>query len=258
VNTTLHQRSGQPPARRIALALVFGVIGIAILCSLGAWQVRRLHWKEGLLASIHERMASPPETMDAIEKRFTNTGDVDYYPVEVNGHFLNGEEQHFLATHEGASGFYVYTPLAMNDGRFVFINRGFVPYDLKDPAKRQAGQLNGEVTVGGLARNPLHHKPSSFVPDNDLSANIYYWKDIDAMASKAGVAPEKLVPFFIDAGKAPNPGGYPVGGVTIINLPNNHLQYAITWYGLAIALAAVLTLWLWRQYYPPEAEADRP
>jgi len=233
--------------RRIAFALIFGAIGIAILCSLGAWQVRRLHWKEGLLASIHERMASPPETIAQIGKRFADTGDVDYYPVTVSGQFMNGKEQHFLATHDGASGFYVYTPLALDDGRVVFINRGFVPYDLKNPAKRRKGQLDGVVTISGLARNPLHDKPSSFVPDNDLAANIYYWKDIDAMASRAGIETGNLVPFFIDAGNTQNPGGYPVGGVTIISLPNNHLQYAVTWFGLAAGLALVLSFWLFRQ-----------
>jgi surfeit locus 1 family protein len=193
-------------------------------------------------------MASAPETIGQIGKRFADTGDVDYYPVTVSGQFLNGKEQHFLATHDRASGFYVYTPLALDDGRFVFINRGFVPYDRKDPGRRQPGQLTGVVTIKGLARNPLHDKPSSFVPDNDLKANIYYWKDIDAMASRAGIEADKLVPFFIDAGNAPNPGGYPVGGVTIITLPNNHLQYAVTWFGLAAALALVLSLWLIRQF----------
>lgn len=246
--------AGGVSKRRIVIALILGAIGIALLCSLGAWQVRRLHWKEGLIASIRDRMAAEPETIGQIEERFRDSGDVDYYPVRVKGRFLNDREQHFLATYEGASGFYVYTPLAMDDGRFVFVNRGFVPYDLKDPAKRQAGQLSAPVAVAGLARNPLRNKPSSFVPDNDLAANIYYWKDIDAMASRAGIAKADLVPFFIDAGDAPNPGGYPIGGVTIINLPNNHLQYAITWYGLAAALAIILAIWLYRQLWP----ADRP
>ena len=67
------------------------------------------------------------------------------------------------------------------------------------------------------------------------------------MAKSAGVDPSGLLPFFIDAGPAANPGGLPVGGVTIVDLPNNHLQYAVTWYGLAAALAGVLGVWLWRR-----------
>jgi surfeit locus 1 family protein len=246
---------GRVSTRRIALALVFGAIGIAILCSLGAWQVRRLHWKEGLLAAIHHRMAMPPETMAAMELRFAQKGDVDYFPVTVGGRFINDREQHYLSTHDGASGFNIYTPLAMKDGRYVFVNRGFVPYDLKDPAKRPDGELKRVVTVTGLARNPLQTKPSSFVPDNDLAANIFYWKDIGAMASRAGIAGKNLVPFFVDADNTPNPGGYPVGGVTIVKLPNNHLQYAITWYGLAAALTLVLAVWLFRQYSSSPTDA---
>ncbi|TKB48360.1 MAG: SURF1 family protein, partial [Mesorhizobium sp.] len=107
--------------------------------------------------------------------------------------------------------------------------------------------VTGEVTVTGLARNPLPAKPSMMLPDNDPQKNIFYWKDRDAMASSAGLpAGAALVPIFIDANATANPGGLPVGGVTVIDLPNSHLQYAITWYGLAAALAGVLISWLRR------------
>jgi surfeit locus 1 family protein len=104
------------------------------------------------------------------------------------------------------------------------------------------------VALTGLARNPLAAKPSLLVPDNAPDKNIFYWKDRDAMASTTGLDPARLVPFFVDAGPAPNPGGLPVGGVTIVDLPNNHLQYALTWYGLAAALAGVLGTWLRRRW----------
>ena len=96
------------------------------------------------------------------------------------------------------------------------------------------------MTITGLARNPLAEKPSSLLPDNDPAKNIFYWKDLAAMAGiRRAAAGARVLPFFIDAGAEPaNPGGLPVGGVTIIDLPNNHLQYALTWYGLAAALAA--------------------
>ena len=91
------------------------------------------------------------------------------------------------------------------------------------------------------------------MPDNDLAKNIFYWKDLPTMAATAGLpAGDKLVPFFIDADKTPNPGGLPVGGVTIIDLPNSHLQYAVTWYGLAAALLAVAGISLWRRYQPKD------
>jgi surfeit locus 1 family protein len=100
--------------------------------------------------------------------------------------------------------------------------------------------VKGEVTVIGLARNPLAQKPSFIVPDNQPAENIFYWKDLSVMTATAGLpAGAKVLPFFVDANDAPNPGGLPVGGITLINLPNNHFQYALTWYGLALVLLVV-------------------
>ncbi|MER9847833.1 SURF1 family protein [Mesorhizobium sp. M0106] len=230
-----------------ALALGLGIVVFLILLALGTWQLQRLHWKEGLLQTIDQRTHSAPVPLAELEKRFAAAGDVDYTPVIVTGIFLHRGERHFLATWEGQSGFDVFTPLQLDDGRFVLINRGFVPYDFKDPGKRPQGQVTGKMTVTGLARNPLPAKPSMMLPDNDPQKNIFYWKDRDAMASSAGLPTgAALVPIFIDANATPNPGGLPVGGVTVIDLPNSHLQYAITWYGLAAALAGVLISWLRR------------
>lgn len=232
------------------LALTGGFVVLAILLALGTWQVQRLHWKQALLVTIAERIAAPPRPLADIEQIvMTNTlPDVDYYPVTATGIFRHESERHFFATWKGETGFYVYTPLELTDGRFVFVNRGFVPYDLKDPAKRLQGQIvAGPVAITGLSRNTLAAKPSSLVPDNDLAKNIFYWKDIRAMSATAGLpADAKILPFFIDANDAPNPGGLPIGGVTMVDLPNSHLQYAVTWYGLAAALAGVLGVWLWR------------
>ena len=238
--------SGRSRSRPVLLLGLAFVLFVALL-ALGTWQVQRLHWKEDLLATIDQRTHAPPLPLAQVEKQFAATNDVDYTPVKLTGTFLHQGERDFYATWEGDAGFNVYTPLQLDDGRFVLVNRGFVPYDLKDPAKRRQGEMSGKVTVTGLARNPLPGKPSMMLPDNDLAKNIFYWKDRDAMASTAGLpAGAVLVPFFVDADKTPNPGGLPVGGVTIIDLPNNHLQYAVTWYGLAAALAAVLILRLRR------------
>lgn len=226
-----------------ALALVI----FAILIMLGTWQVQRMHWKEGLLATIDNRVHSAPVPLEEIERRFAETGDIEYTPVTVSGTFIHSGERHFFATHEGQSGFFVYTPLRLADQRVVLVNRGFVPYDLKDAAKRPTGQVEGEVTVTGLARNPLSEKPSFLVPENDTVKNVFYWKDRDVMAATAGLEPDvRIVPVFVDADTTPNPGGLPVGGVTLIDLPNNHMQYVITWYGLALALFGVFAVWAWR------------
>jgi surfeit locus 1 family protein len=227
------------------LLVTLAALAFSGLLALGTWQMERLQWKNGLIATIHERTTSPPVTLESISARYNRSGDVDYWPVEVKGTFYHAGERHFFATYDGRSGFYVYTPLRMPYGRFVFINRGFVPYDLKDPKRRQQTQVEGEVTIRGLARNPLSEKPSSMVPENEPWKNIFYWKDLDTMAATANLPVRAMVmPFFIDADATPNAGGLPIGGVTIIDLPNNHLQYALTWYGLAAALAVVVVLWL--------------
>ena len=220
-------------------------VAFAILLALGTWQVQRLAWKENLIATIESRVDAEPLPLAEVEKISAN--EIEYQPVMASGTFRHDLEQYFFATHDGQSGWFVYTPLDLGNGRFVFVNRGFVPYDRKDPATRTDGQMAGPVTVTGLARTILTEKPSSLLPDNDPAKNIFYWKDLSAMATHAGLDRSTLVDFFIDQRKSDIPGGYPVGGVTIVDLPNSHLQYAVTWYGLALALAGVYVALLRRR-----------
>ncbi len=233
------------PAARRKLPVFTGIavlIALAILISLGTWQVERLYWKEGLLADIAARRNAAPLQLADIEQMLSSGTDIEYRPVTVTGRYVNNKERHFLATWRGEAGFYIYTPLELADGRYLFVNRGFVPYENKEPEMRMQGQLTGEQSVTGLARNRLSGKPSWVVPDNDIAKNIFYWKDIDAMASSDGFDVSKVVPFFVDADSTPNPKGFPIGGVTEIDLPNNHLEYAFTWYGLAAVLVVVVAL----------------
>ncbi len=240
--------SDRAPARKRRvpwMLLTSATIAFVILLGLGTWQVQRLFWKEALLATIAERVSAPPAPLADIEARAARGEDIDYWPVELRGTFVNAGERHFFATYDGQSGFYVYAPLRLADGRAIFVNRGFVPYDQKELPKRPGSVIEGETAVRGLTRNRLPAKPSMIVPDNDLSRNIFYWKDLDAMARTAGLpAGMAVLPFFVDADATPNPGGLPIGGVTIVDLPNSHLQYAVTWYGLAAALVGVLGVWM--------------
>ncbi|WP_307376254.1 SURF1 family protein [Peteryoungia aggregata] len=224
---------------RFWLALILLPAALLILLSLGTWQVNRLQWKEALLADIQERSTGPAADVAEVERLLAVGQSVDYRHATAVGRYMHHRERHFLATFEGQSGFYLYTPLELADGRYLFVNRGFVPYDRKDPATRPQGLIEGEQTVTGLARAELTEKPSSLVPDNDEKANIFYWKDLSRMTASVGLPADRVLPFFLDADATPVTGGLPKGGVTAIDLPNNHLQYAITWYGLAFALVAV-------------------
>jgi surfeit locus 1 family protein len=234
VEANRNEPRGFPWLLTLATAVAF-----AILLALGTWQVQRLAWKESLVATIESRVDAEPAPLAEVEQAAASGGDIEYQPVTATGTFRHDLEQFFFATHDGQSGWFVYTPLELDEGRAVFVNRGFVPYDRKDPATRAEGQIAGAVPVTGLARKVLTKKPSALLPDNEPAKNIFYWKDLSGMANNAGLDRANVVGFFIDQRPADIPGGYPIGGVTIVDLPNNHLQYAVTWYGLALALAGV-------------------
>lgn len=234
---------------QLAFVVVAGLVGIAILCGLGTWQVQRLAWKEGILKQIAERTHSAPQSLSEVAGRYEKTGDVEYWPVQATGRFLNSGERYFLSTHEGQAGWNVYTPLLLPGDRMIFVNRGFVPYEMKDPAKRPQGEVEGEVTVTGLARDPQTEKPGWETPDNDPKQNVFFWRNVNEMAAGLALpAGVRVLPFFIDAGPGRAPGGYPIGGTTVIDIPNNHLQYAFTWFGLAAVLAVMLTIHLVRVF----------
>ncbi len=237
--------------KTLTALLLLAVLGV--LLSLGTWQVKRLAWKQSLLAEVEARRhASPISISDAALLQAEDTQDasaisaIEYRPAQATGTYLHKATQFFFATWEGQTGYYAYTPMKLADGAWLFVNRGFIPYDAKPLGNDWAQQPQGVVTVKGLLRDRLGEKPGRFVPDNDPAGNIYYWKDLDAMAAQAGLAGERVLPFFLDADATPNPGGWPIGGVTQIAFPNNHLQYAITWYGLAAALIIIVGVYRWR------------
>jgi surfeit locus 1 family protein len=235
----------ESPAPRRKLPVLTGIvvlIALAILISLGTWQVERLHWKERLLADIAERRTAPPVPLSDIEAMVAQGGDIEYRTVTATGRYINNKERHFFATWRGQTGYYIYTPLELADGRYLLVNRGFVPYENKEPEMRMQGQLTGQQTVTGLARAKLPAKPSWIVPDNDVAKNIFYWKDLDVMASSVDLEKASVLPFFVDADSTLNPKGFPIGGVTQVDLPNDHLQYAFTWYGLAAVLVVVVAI----------------
>lgn len=215
-------------------------LGAIFLSCLGLWQLHRLEWKRSLIERVETNLTSEPLSFEQVERLVVIGGDIEYRPVSVSGTYDHTKEQHFFATHKGRSGYYVYTPLVMKNATYLFVNRGFVPMERKDSSSRRAGQLYGNVFVEGLARAAPLQKPNSFVPDNDLEANIFYWKSLAQMKIRAfGAEPVDVAAFIVDADDTPNKGGLPEGGVTRIEFPNSHLQYALTWFGLALALLAV-------------------
>ena len=212
----------------------FALAGFAILIVLGTWQMERRVWKTDLIATMDARLAMPPIP---ITDFLAGNATEDYRPVSASGTFLHDHEMYLAARgYQGQLGYHVVTPLSLDDGRTtVLVDRGWVPVDRQAPSSRASGQVPGPVSVTGIARQPP--KPGLFTPDNRPDQNLWYWADLPAMAAHAGLS--QVAPLLIEAGPAGNPGGLPIGGQTYINLPNNHLQYAITWYSLAVVLAVI-------------------
>ena len=155
-----------------------------------------------------------------------------FHHVIMSGAFLNQHELYFHAIANGGTpGYHVITPFRLTDGNVVFVDRGFVPEDRRDPKTRAAGEITGETTVTGLLRLP-GGGGGWFTPANQPAQDLWFSIDLPAMANAAHL--DHVLPLYVDADATPEPGGYPQGGQTNTALPNDHLQYALTWYGLAV------------------------
>lgn len=223
---------------RLVLPTVMAVTGFAVLVGLGTWQLDRKRWKEDLLAKIAARVDAAPVRLSEAERRLRDGQDIEYLHVTATGRFQHEKERYLYAPAPGGLAWHVYTPFELPDGRIVWINRGAVPDRMKEPAKRDTGQLPGEQVVAGLAR--VRQERPRFAPENDAAGNVWYWPELGALTGSAFSGRVETLPLAIDADARPEPpGGLPKGGVTRIALPNRHLEYALTWYGIALALAAV-------------------
>lgn len=216
---------------------------LAVLIGLGLWQLNRLEWKQGLIAQIEARTKAEPIALEEVEKPAVEGRDPSYYRVEVEGRFHHAKEHYLYAVSEGRVGWHVITPLQTAAGEMVLIDRGFVPDELKDPSSRPSGQVESVTTVTGIVRGS--DQQGLFTPDNEPKANRWFWRDLRAMSRS--MFPEgtiEVAPFFVEADKTQVPGGWPEGGQTRLDIPNNHLQYAITWFLLAAGLLVVYVLLL--------------
>lgn len=224
-------------AARLVWPLALAVPALAILLGLGTWQMQRRAWKEDLIAQIDARIHQAPLALAEIEKQ---TGGHEYARVHVRGTFRHeGEQFLWEPDPRQGPGYHVITPLRLSDGRYILINRGYVTEARKAPSARAEGQAAGEVEIVGLLREPTHR--TWFAPDRGGNG-VWYWRDLDGMLQSAlGPDAGKALRYVIDAEATPTPpGGWPQGGVTRLTLPNRHLEYALTWYGLAGTLVLVL------------------
>jgi len=236
--------------RSLILPGLATLIALAILIGLGTWQLQRKAWKDGLIGQIETRAyGEPGAILPESEWAGWRADQDEFRKVRVTGTFLHDLEAPVYGLAAGArqgaplQGYYIVTPLRLATGAIVMVNRGIVPTELKDPATRPQGQPEGEVTITGLVRAPEARNP--FTPKDDPARNTWFARDPQAIADARGL--DRVAPFLIDADATSNPGGWPRGGQTTLTLPNNHLQYALTWYGLALTLVGVFGAFAWKR-----------
>lgn len=248
------------PLRGLIWPTLLTVAALAILISLGNWQVRRLAWKEGLIAAAESRsVAAPVPAPGPADWASFDMDDWIYQRVSASGRYGDGEIHVFLTLADpngpiGGQGYLVFAPFTTTDGWTLLVDRGFVPLDRKDPATRP-GPPAGEVTIDGLVRHG--ETPSFFTPDPDLERNEWIVRDIPVMAGALGLTPADVAPYYVSLTADMTPaGGVPQAGETPLTFTNSHLQYAVTWYGLAAVLVCIYGAFAWRRFHPSPSEGD--
>lgn len=232
------EREGQG-VRKLSFGLV-AFAAFAAVCAvgfggLGVWQVERLAWKNSLVAAVEARSTAVPLDLDLGDWAAIDPEASEYQRVSVSGQF-EGDDTLSQAVTVHGGGFWVMTPLALDDGRAVLVNRGFVT-----AAEREAGiaRPDGAVVITGLLR--ASEPDGGFLRSNDPDAGRWYSRDVAEIGTASGI--HNLAPFFVDADATGE--NYPIGGLTVLTFSNNHLVYALTWFGLTL-LSLFALYWLLR------------
>ena len=222
------------------------LLAFALLVGLGVWQIQRKAWKEGLIATLTTQLAAPPEALPPASTwmQLDRAAD-EYRRVKFSAVFDHGREALVFASATAfrpdvsSPGYWIFTPAHLDDGSVVMVNRGFVPDGRQDPRTRPQGQISGPIGIVGAMRWPdTRHW---FTPNDDAARNLWFSRDPAAIAAAKGLGP--VAPFYVEQETPLPPGGLPQPGKLVVSLPDNHLQYALTWFGLAAVLAGVFISW---------------
>ena len=226
-----------PRARYVLTGCLFCLA--VVFLALGTWQVQRLFWKLDLIERVESRIHAAPVTAPARAEWPSVAREKDEYRrVTATGLFRHDRTALVQAVTERGAGFWVMTPLVLADGSTLLVNRGFVPTDRSSPEARLASEIAaGPVAVTGLLR--MSEPGGAFLRSNDPANDRWFSRDVSAIAAARGL--EDVAPYFIDADATPNPGGLPIGGLTVVAFRNSHLVYALTWY--ALAAMSVFAAW---------------
>jgi surfeit locus 1 family protein len=226
------------------------LVAFAVLIGLGVWQLERKVWKEGLIDTIGRKLAAAPVDLPpAAQWARLDRAEWEFRRVRFAGEFRHDQEAlvytsgSTLRPDVSGAGYWVFTPAQTRDG-VAPVDRGFVPLERRDVSTRAAGQLSGSLDIVGTLRWP--DVRSWFTPNDDPAKNIWFARDPAAIAVGKSWGP--VPPFYVEQEEPVPPGGLPAPGKLAPNLPNNHLQYAITWFGLAAVLAGVFAAFAWSRF----------
>ena len=222
--------------RQLIRILLLAACGVGLFVGLGSWQLERRSWKLRLIEQVGRHLAADPVPAPGPPAWRSLSGDDAYLRVRSCGDYLNDRETLVQAVTERGAGFWVLTPLRTDRGFTVLVNRGFVPPERAAPNARAEAQVQQGCVVGLLR---LSEPRGGFLRANRPADDRWYSRDVAAIAAARGLTaagaagPAAVAPYFIDADATPNAGGYPVGGLTVVQFRNAHLQYALTWFALA-------------------------
>lgn len=217
---------------------LFTVPALIALVALGTWQIQRLHWKQDLIAKLQSRSTgaavAPPGPASDLE-------GFEFQRVFLRGTFRHDGELYILGrARSGSPGLHVLTPLVpAGGGPAILVDRGWVPFERRAPSSRAEGQVAGPVMLEGIVR--LQKEPGLFTPENEPANNTWFFVDTDAMSKAAGIP--LRAGYYVVADDADLPGGFPKGGQWRLDIRNDHLEYALTWYSLAVALLVIYILY---------------
>lgn len=230
------------PGLTFACAVLF-----AVLCGLGVWQLERLQWKLALIARVNGHMTAAPVPLDRVMAM--NPDEAQYRRVTITGRFDHAREAYVFGTDlDGDPAYHVLTPFHTDDGRWLMVDRGIVPREKLAPASRVAGNPGARTSITGVWRLP--DGPGLFTPPPDLKHRVWYSRDLKAISAADHLS--LAAPELVEADATPNPGGWPKGGQTVVTFRNQHLSYAVTWFGLAAGLVGV-----WLAYHISKGRISR-
>jgi len=227
--------------------LIPAALAFAVLVALGTWQLQRKAWKEGLIAALNERSRAaptalpPPEAWPGLEPARDEYRRVTFEAkFEKSGDALVYASASAFRPDVSGFGLWVFTPAQLADGSRVVINRGFAPSDTNWKVNAEISPPPaGKIAITGAMRWP--DPRGWFTPQNNVNANVFFVRDPAEIAAAEGWG--RVAPFYIEQESPAPPSGLPRPGKLVPGLPNNHLQYAVTWYGLALVLAISFAVW---------------